>query len=124
MQLCGGDGFTTLSGGNTTSTSRKAPEVNGDRGSIRNFSAMATAVLASAHEQLMAELFAGDEPLRSNSARPPRLVTRTRITDGASSTRPLLSSHSSPSYVPSGSAAIALCMVSAEASQAYRIAPM
>src|SRR5579859_7354945 len=97
MQLCGGDGLTTLSGGNTTSTSRRAPEVNGEVGSIRNLRAMATAVLASAHEQLIAVSFAGDEPLRSNSARPPRLVMRTRITDWASAVRPLLSSHSSPS---------------------------
>src|SRR3984893_18883825 len=97
MQLCGGAGFTTLLGGSTTSTSRRAPDVNGDCGSIRNFSAIATAVLASAHEQLIAELFAGDEPLRSNSARPPRLVMRIRITDWASAVRPSLSSHSSPS---------------------------
>src|SRR6478736_3614184 len=123
MQLCGGEGLITLSGGSTRSTSRSAPEVNGLFGSIRYLSAIATAVLAVGQGQLMAELLAGDEPLRSNSARPPRLTTRTRTTEPPSARMPSLSSHSSPSYTPSGSAASALRMVSAEASQAYLIPP-
>src|SRR5437763_15172344 len=97
MQLVGGAGFTRLPGGTSRSTSRRAPDVNGVRGSIRYFRAMATAVLASAHEQLIADRLVGEEPLRSNSARPPRLLMRTWTTDWASARRPSLSSHSSPS---------------------------
>ncbi len=86
-----------LSAGRSTSTSRSEAEVNGLRGSMRYLSAMATAVFASNHEQLMAEFVAGEDPLRSNSARPPRLLMRTRTTCSVSSVRPSLSSRSSPS---------------------------
>src|SRR5439155_16602859 len=117
-QLCGGDGLTIVSAGRTRSTVRSAPDVNGVLGSIRYFSAMITAVFVLDHGQLMAEWFAGDVPLRSNSARSPHFVMRTRTTEGASSRRPSLSSHSSPSYTPSGSDASARRIVSADASQA------
>ena len=70
------------------------------------------------HGQLIADSFADEVPLRSNSARSPHFVMRTRTTDGASARRPSLSSHSSPSYTPSGSAASASRIVSADASQA------
>src|SRR5580700_6664407 len=97
MQLCGGLGLTMVSGGSTRSTLRKAPEVNGEWGSMRYLRAITTAVLVLGHGQLMAESLAADVPVKSNSARSPHLVIRTRTTDGASSRRPSLSSHSSPS---------------------------
>ena len=102
---------------------RVVPDVNGPRGSKRYLKATPTVVFASSAVQLMQVRAWREVPLKSTSARRPRLVIRTWMRYSSVSSSVSQSQRSSPSQVPSGIASSALSIRSAAASQTYAIAP-
>ena len=99
------------------SMSRHVPDENGVRGSNRYLNATPTVVLASSAVALMQVRACREVPLKSTSARPPRLVILTWTRYSSDSSTPSQSAASSPSHSPSPIAASASDIRSAAASQ-------